>query len=96
MTGRNKHYSDEFKAEAVRFSYESGLSLTQACKDLGIGKSTLHSWRQTLKDQIDLPSKGSLDDAKELSRLRKENQILKIERDLLKKATVFFAKEVKQ
>jgi transposase len=61
-------------------------------EDLGIGLSTLGKWISAARE-ADLLSGPHEDTAKELARLRKENEILRQERDLLKKAAAFFAKE---
>jgi transposase len=75
--------SENFRTEAV-----------QLASDLGIGMSTLNKWVGEHKHE-DLMS-GSHDDVhKELNRLRKENRILREEREILKKATVFFASQKK-
>lgn len=95
MSGRHHNFDITFKEEAVRLSRESGLSLSETAKDLGIGKSTLNSWRKDYADRELLS--GSHDDKdKELARLRRENEILRAERDLLKKAAAFFAQEIKR
>ena len=74
--------SDEFRREAVRIALTSGLTRKQVACDLGIGFSTLRKWIQkSLPDT--LPPAPDLDLAKENERLRKENRILKEERDLL-------------
>ena len=74
--------SDEFKHEAVQLALTSGLSRKQVAADLGIGLSTLNRWVSQHKHD-DLMSGPH----KELARLRKENRILKEEREILKKAT---------
>lgn len=83
-------HNDEFKREAVRIALTSGLKRRQVAADLGVGHSTLSKWIQTSRPQ-DLPPAADIDLAKENERLRKENRLLLEERDLLKKATVFFA-----
>lgn len=70
----------------------AGQSISQVAADLGIGKSTLGKWVARHRE-ADLLSGPHDDMAKELARLRRENEILKAERDLLKKAAAFFAKE---
>jgi len=50
MTGRNRDFTDDFKKEAVRLSFESGRTVEQVAKDLGIGKSTLNTWRRQFRD----------------------------------------------
>lgn len=93
MTGRvMKKVTDDFRKEAVRLVLSSGRSLTQIAQDLGIGKSTLSTWVSAHRE-ADLLSGPHDDVQKELARLRRENEILRQERDLLKKATAFFAKE---
>jgi len=89
---KQKRYTEDFKREAVRLVEESGRGLGEIADDLGIGKSTLGKWRRRYREEALLA--GPHDDAEmELKRLRKENELLRQERDLLKKATAFFAKE---
>ena len=92
MTGRHKEFTEDFKREAVRLSQTSGRTIAEIAEDLGIAKSTLSRWRRELAEQ-DLLSGPHEDTTKELARLRRENELLRQERDLLKKATAFFAKE---
>jgi len=82
--------TDEFRDEAVRIALTSGLSRKQVAADLGVGLSTLNKWVTARRD-TDLVSKADLDLAEENERLRREVRILKEERDILKKATQFFA-----
>lgn len=90
---RNRRtYTDEFKLEAVKLVLEQGLSLAQAARDLGIHANVLRNWKMKyLADQED-PSLTE-DERMELARLRDENRRLRMERDILKKATAFFANE---
>ena len=92
MSVRRKHYTEEFKLEAVRLVKESGGTQEEIAGDLGIGKSTLGKWLRHYREE-DLLSGPHEDKEKELKRLRRENELLRQERDLLKKATAFFAKE---
>ena len=85
-------FTDEFKREAVALCQTSGRSIREIADDLSIGLSTLTRWKSKF-EETDLLSGPHEDQNKELARLRKENQLLRAERDLLKKATVFFAKE---
>jgi len=87
-------HSEEFRREAVRIAQTSGLTRKQIASDLGIGFSTLSNWVQSMK-QNELSSAPQEDLAKENERLRREVRLLKEERDLLKKATVFFAEQSK-
>ena len=83
-------HSDEFRREAVRIALTSGLTRKQVASDLGVGFSTLNKWIQKSQPD-DLPPTLELDLTKENDRLRKENRLLREGRDILKKATVFFA-----
>jgi transposase len=81
-------FTDEFKREAVRLVQASGRTIGQVADDLGIGKSTLGKWL-TRHREADLLGGRHEDTAKELARLRKENEILRAERDLLKNGRGF-------
>ena len=82
----------EFRREAVRLALTSGLTRKQVAADLGIGFSTLCKWVQQDRDK-DLMAGPHEDQEKEIIRLRKENRILREEREIIKKATVFFASQ---
>jgi len=85
-------HTEEFRAEAVRLALTSGLSRKQVAADLGIGFSTLSRWIQ-LHRQSDVEETSDPDLHQEVMRLRKENRVLKEEREILKKATAFFASQ---
>jgi transposase len=87
-----RKHNDEFKREAVRIALTSGLTRRQVASDLGIGFSKLAKWIQRSRPD-DLPPSADIDLAKENERLRKENRLLLEEREVLKKATVFFASQ---
>ena len=90
-----KTFTAEFRAEAVRLVREGKRGVTAVARELGIGQQTLSRWvRQAEIDEGRGPE-GSLTTAEreELQRLRRENKRLQEERDILKKATAFFAKE---
>ena len=87
-------HNEEFKREAVRIALTSGLTRRQVASDLGVGFSTLAKWIQKSRPGDLLPA-ADIDLAKENARLRKENRLLLEERELLKKATVFFAGQSK-
>ncbi|WP_433850450.1 IS3 family transposase [Brucella pseudogrignonensis] len=86
---KQREFTEEFKREAVRILTTSGRSISSVADDLGIGKSTLDRWRRNFAEK-DLLSGPHEDMSEELARLRKENELLRQERDLLKKATAFF------
>lgn len=81
-----------FKQEALRILSTSGRTVAQVAADLGVGKSTLQRWK-THATEKDLLSGPHPDVEKELARLRHENKVLRQERDLLKNAAAFFARE---
>ena len=85
-------HSEEFKREAVRIALTSGLPRERVASDLGIGKSTLGKWLAQYRP-ADLVAAPQADLARENERLRLENRVLKEERDILKKATQFFASQ---
>ena len=82
--------TDEFRQDGVRIALTSGLTRKQVADDLGVGMSTLNKWITAYRD-TDMVSKEDLDLAEENERLRRQIQLLKEERDILKKATQFFA-----
>ena len=86
-----QRYGEEFKREEVRLALTSGLPRKQVSTDLGIGFSTLNKWVQRSRDE-DILKGPQVDQAKELSRLRKENRILCEERKILKKRRSSLAK----
>ncbi len=93
MTQRTRRsFTADFKREAVRLTQTSGRTISQVAEDIGIGLSTLTRWKRKYQE-ADLLSGPQDDVEKELARLRKENRLLREERDLLKNAAVFFAKE---
>ena len=90
-----KTYTREFKVEAVRLTTEGGIKVAQAARDLGINENTLHNWRRQFREWGAGPMAGKSDLtlAEENRRLRKDNAALREERDFLKKAAVWLAKE---
>ena len=88
-------FTREFEDEAVRLVRTSGRTQRAVAEDLGIGLSTLVRWISRSRDrQIEHPPAAREEDVvAELKRLRRENDVLRQERDILKKATAFFAKE---
>ena len=83
-----------FRAEAVRIALTSGLPRKQVASDLGVGFSTLSRWIHEDQRNPEKPSVQS-DLELELAELRKENRLLREEREILKKATQFFAERSK-
>ena len=93
---KRKTYSKEFKISAVKMIIEEDIPVAQVARDLGVNENSLHNWRkQYLQDSANsLPGKGNQTPEQEkIRQLGKENRELRMERDILKKATAFFAKE---
>ena len=90
-----KSYTREYKIEAVRLTTEGGVAVAQAARDLGINENTLHNWRRQFRQWGAGPMAGKGDRtlAEENRRLRKELAVTREERDFLKKAAVWLAKE---
>ena len=89
-----KQYPKAFKEEAVALVREQGYSVPEAAKSLGIASNILYKWKDKVEDQLN--GKVLLEDERdELKRLRKEVKKLRMEKDILKKASAFFAKEMK-
>jgi len=96
MTGKRKKYSKQFKIDAVKLITEQGYKVSEAARSLGIHDGILRRWKQQLEsdESNPFPGNGKMSPEKEeLIRLRKENKQLKMEKEILKKAAAFFAKE---
>jgi transposase len=89
-----RQFTDEFKAGAVRLVLDEGKTVAQVARDLDLTPSALGGWVKQARANRDGGKSGlTSDERAELARLRKDNRELKLERDLLKKAAAFFAKE---
>jgi transposase len=91
-----RQFSREFKLEAVKLVKERGVSVAQAARDLGIHVNVLRKWvREGVADpEHAFPGKGVMKpEQAEIDRLKKEVAKLKMERDILKKAAAYFARE---
>ena len=86
-------FPPEFRAEAVRLMRDSDKPPSQLAKDLGVSEQTLRAWRK--QGQVDRGESDGLtsEQLEELRRLRRENRTLQMEREVLKKAAAFFARE---
>ena len=96
MAKARRTYTPEFKAEAVKLVTEQGYSVAEAARALGISENLLRNWKQALAAEgaQAFPGHGNPPALEEeLRRLRAENKRLLMERDILKKATAFFARE---
>lgn len=91
-----KKYTREFKVEAVRQSLQEGRSGASLAKELGVTRNMLYRWRKEFlaDNQESFPGNGKLKASDEVvARLQREVTVLREERDILKKALVFFSKE---
>lgn len=90
-------HDKQFKEEAVRLAITSPQPIAKTAHDLGVNKTTLYSWVSAAKDKSPVLEENGEETnvVEELTRLRKEIARLKEEREILKKATAFFAKEAK-
>src|SRR3954467_13784932 len=95
MSQERRHFTDEFKREAVALLASSGRPVIQIASELGISPSMLRNWRNrsdgqkaraTLRPITSSAPHSATDPASEVSRLRRENDRLRMERDILKKA----------
>jgi transposase len=94
--GTRRQFSREFKLEAVRLVKDRGVSVAQAGRDLDVHENVLRKWvRELAADARQaFPGRGVMKpEQAELERLKKENAKLRMERDILKKAAAYFAKE---
>lgn len=88
-----RRFSREFKLSAVKLVNEQGYSVPEAAKSLGIDAANVRGWMEKFAGDEAAAPKGDGALASELRRLRKENARLLTEREILKKAATFFAKE---
>ena len=98
LTSSRKQYDESFKREAVRLVVEEGLSAYSVERDLGISNGSISHWKKALAadPKHAFPGKGRLKPpAEEVRQLQRENDILRQEREILKKALAIFSKEPK-
>jgi transposase len=92
---KRRAFTTEFKAETVRLVRESGKSVGAVARELDLTETALREWVRQAEVNAGRGAPGALTTAEreELGQLRRENRTLRMERDILKKATAFFAKE---
>jgi transposase len=89
-----RSFTEEYKAGAVRLVLDEGKTVAGVARDLGLTESSLRNWvEQSRADRTKGKTGLTTAEREELARLRKENRILAEERDILKKAAAFFAKQ---
>ncbi len=89
-----RKYTDDFKRDAVALITEQGYKVSEASRSLDVGENQLRRWKQQFEEEA---TGGRLneDEREELKRLRNENRLLRMEKEILKKASAYFAKEMK-
>lgn len=92
-TPNRRPYPAEFRARAVELAQSSGLEPAQVARDLGIDRDTLRRWLRQAEVDAGRQTGVRTDERAELLRLRRENALLKEEREILRKATQFFARD---
>ena len=98
MAGKRKVYTPEFKLAAVKMITDQKLSVAEVARRLGVAEGRLHEWKKALvaKGADAFPGSGHLTpQEEEIRKLRAEVKRLEAERDILKKATAFFATQMK-
>jgi len=92
---KRRRFSEEYKSETVRLIQSSGKSIGKIALEVGIGETALRRWVQQTEVEAGRGPEGALkrSEREELVELRRENQRLRMEREILKKATAFFARE---
>ena len=94
--GRGKQYPEDLKQTAIEMASQGDKSAKAVAEELGISPKTLYGWLRQYRQEHGLRSEGEMRQEsmeEELKRLRRENTRLKMEREILKKATAYFAKE---
>ena len=93
--GEKRYFDREFKCEAIRLMNEGKRTVRDIAKDLGVHPNLLHQWRRNYRADAEqaFPGKGHLAPAEEeIRRLKRENEALREEKDILKKALAIFSK----
>jgi transposase len=89
-----RHFTQEYKDQAVSLVLDSGRSIAEVARSIGVHEMTLGKWVKNARDSGRTSGKGlSENERVELERLRRENAILRMERDFAKKVAAWFAKE---
>lgn len=86
-TRRSRSFSEEFKVETLKLLIEQGKSVASVSRDLSIHESVLRRWKAqyAVGGKVSLPSAAEKEEKAELKRIKRENEILRMERDILKK-----------
>lgn len=91
--GKYRKFTAEYREEAVRMVLDSSRPIAAVARDLGINEGTLGNWVSKYRAEHPVSEELSIDERARLKELERENRELRMERDFLKKAAAFFAKE---
>ena len=91
---KNKTYTQQFKEETVALVTDQGYTVIEAAEAVGVRPNQIYNWKQRIADEA-TGARMTGEDREELLRLRKEVKKLRIEKEILKKASAYFAKEMK-
>ena len=91
---KRRHFTPEFKQDAVALITEQGYSVSKAARAVEVSENNLRRWKKELEQEAS-GERLNADERAELARLRRENKELRMEKEILKKASAFFAKEMK-
>ena len=91
---KRREYTEDFKRDAVALVTDQGYKVSEAARSLGIGEGLVRRWKREFEEEASGARLGT-DEREELKRLRKENRLLRMEKEILKKASQYFAKEMK-
>jgi len=91
---QRRSFPEDFKREAVALVTEQGYKVSEAARSLDIHENVLRKWKRKI-EQDETGEALSLDEREELKRLRRENRELRMEKEILKKASAYFAREMK-
>ena len=90
---RYRKFSPEYRNEAVKMVIDTSRPVAEVARDLGINESTLSNWVNKYREEHPASEELTITERARLKELEKENRELRMERDFLKKAAAFFAKE---
>jgi transposase len=90
-----RSFSKQFKAEVVELVRRGDKTIPEACRDLDLTETAVRSWVRQAEIDDGRQDGLTTTEREELARLRKENRVLREERDILKRATAFFARETR-
>lgn len=91
--GKYRKFTPEYRDEAVKLVVDASRPVAEVARDLGINEGTLGNWVREYRDRHPMSEELSISDRAKLKELENENRELRMERDFLKKAAAFFAKE---